>query len=222
MSIKIKDRVFKYGGLKYYRAAAHEINLGSYGKKKVPFGKTGHLEVAGRIRPRHLADEPIKVAKVAIDWDRVSEADIGVTGGLTYQGVGINVSHAFTLSRARSARLQLVSFSIAENPLERVLNTEANFVRREMEDEGGDARVVSEVWIAMEAELASDFRTGTMNSADVDYQGASLQVSVGTNNQNRSRVTLEPGTTFAYRLSRVRRWNNDRTRITDMAIDHPG
>ena len=61
MTIKITDRYFKYGGHKYYRVSAHEVNLGSYGRKRVPFSRVGYLEVAGRIRPRHLADEPIQV-----------------------------------------------------------------------------------------------------------------------------------------------------------------
>lgn len=222
MVTKITDRYFKYGGHKYFRVSAHQVVLGAYGQKKVPFGRVGYLDVHGRIAARHLADEPINVAKVDIDWDRVTETDAATTGDVTYQGVGVNVSHSFNLRRAREAQLKLVSLSIAENPLERVLNREANFVRRQMEDEGGDARVVSEVWIAMEARLAEDLRSTTLTDAEVDFAGRSLKLNVGTSVRNRSVITLAPGSTFAYRMSRVRRWNRRRTQVRDLALDYAG
>lgn len=157
---------------------------------------------------------------IDIDWDRVTNTDIGVTGGLTYQGVGVNVSHAFSLNRARDAQLKLVSFSIDENPLERVLNREANYVRRQMEEEGNDARIVSKIWVAMKAGLADDLTVSTLSAADLDYAGSSLKVNIGTNVRNRSVVTLAPRTTFAYRLSRIRRWNGNRTRVEDLSLDY--
>ena len=101
MSVKITDRYFKYGGHKYFRVSAHETGLGFYGQKIVPLGKVGYLDVAGRIAPRHLADEPITTTVVDIDWDRVNASDIGVTGSLTYAGVGVNTSHSFSLDAAR-------------------------------------------------------------------------------------------------------------------------
>ena len=220
MTTKIKDRYFKYGSHKYFRVSAHEVNLCSYGQKRVPLGRTGYLDVSGRVNPRHLADEPIKVNVIDIDWDRVTNTDIGVTGGLTYQGVGVNASHAFSLNRARDAQLKLVSFSIDENPLERVLNREANYLRRQMEEEGNDARIVSKIWVAMEARLADDLTVSTLSAADLDYAGSSLKVNIGTKVRNRSVVTLAPGTTFAYRLSRIRRWNGNRTRVEDLSHDY--
>lgn len=220
MSIKITDRYFKYGGHKYFRVSAHETGMGSYGQKRVPLGKVGYLEVAGRIAPRHLADERITTTVVGIDWEQVTQADIGLSGQLNYLGVGINSSHNFTLDAARSAHLKLVSFSIDENPLTRVLNREANFVRRQMEEEGNDARVVSKIWVVMEAELAEDIGTGTLNSSEVDYAGASLKLDIQGSSRRRSTVTLEPGTTFAYRLSKVTKWNRGHTVIEDMKLDY--
>ncbi len=220
MTIKMTDRYFKYGGHKYFHVSADEVNLGTYGKKKVPFGKVGYLDVSGRIRPDHLADEPLNINTVEIDWDHLTSTDIGATGGLTYQGVGVNVSHTFNLQRARSAQLKLVSISISENPLERVVKHEANYVRRQMDDEGNDARVVSKIWVAMEAQLADDLSVGTMTGANVSYAGASLRLNIGTNIRNRSVVRLAPGSTFAYRLSRIRRWNNSRTEVEDLALDY--
>lgn len=59
-----------------------------------------------------------------------------------------------------------------------------------------------------------------MTGADVSYAGASLRLNIGTNVRNRSVVTLAPGSTFAYRLSRIRRWNNGRTEVEDLALDY--
>ena len=91
-----------------------------------------------------------------------------------------------------------------------------------MEEEGNDARIVSKIWVAMEARLADDLTVSTLSAADLDYAGSSLKVNIGTKVRNRSVVTLAPGTTFAYRLSRIRRWNGNRTRVEDLSLDYVG
>ncbi|SFI45059.1 hypothetical protein [Jannaschia pohangensis] len=223
MTTKVTKHYFQYGAHKYFRTSAHEVKLLSIGEKKDPIGPKAYLAVSDHIWARHLADERITVTPpVTIDWNNTSSVDFDTAANIRYLGVGVDVSQSLTLARARSAQLKLVSFSLPESAVERILNTEADILRREMADEGRDARVVTEVWVAMEAQLANSMTIGALNTSDISYAGNNVRINVNAGGTNSSVITLGEGTTFAYRLHKVRKWNKGKTRIEDLEDDYVG
>jgi len=123
---------------------------------------------------------------------------------------------------AKSAKLELVKFGINEGPLTTMLNRDADGARQSLADEGADGRIVSEIWVLMKGELAEHFATsGTLN-ASVGAAGGELELTAKGGKYGSQTVVIAPGTTFAYLLYKVKKWNKDKTQIEDMEDDSKG
>ncbi len=97
-----------------------------------------------------------------------------------------------------------------------MLNNDANIAHNCLANEGKDGRIVSEIWVVMEAELAEHFETsgGLMVSA----KAADLNVTANGGRHGTQTITLSSGTTFAYKLHKVKDWNKGKTRINDIVL----
>jgi len=67
------------------------------------------------------------------------------------------------------------NLSIPEGKLQAMLNTDADGARKYLADEGGDGRIVSEIWVVMEAELSEHFDTS--GSIAVSEKASDLNVT---------------------------------------------
>lgn len=213
--VKIKKHYFKFGSQKYFRGNAHRVSICSFGDKDDPVGPKAYLEPAGKVKRSYLEGHIVKGTPVDIDWGRQSKTDVDVSG-LRYQGM--NGSGRFSYQKAKSARLKLINFSIDENPMKRILNQEAKNARRSLKREGKDGRIVTEVWVVVDAELASNFDGSGSITAKAD--GSDLAINVGVGRSGRETIKLGEGTTFAYAMMKVKKWNDNKVR--DMEMDYHG
>jgi hypothetical protein len=96
--------------------------------------------------------------------------------------------------------------------------------RNQMADEGNDARIVSEIWMVVEAELAEHFKTYGSTSAGVEIKAikGDAQLTVSGGKQGSQSIVLSKGTTFAYRLHKVNDWNKGKTRVEGVEDDYKG
>lgn len=206
------------GGQRYFRGKATDVALGSYGQKKTPIGSPNYLAIEKTIPAATLAKVPVKVTgPIAVDWSKVSKTDVDAGVNFLKKGGG---KGSLTVDSAKSAKLVLVKFSIAEGDLKDLLNKYATDARTAMKNEGGDARIVSEVYVAMEAELASTVTTGGSVSASGTANGLEIEVKATTSSTTSTKVVLPPDTTFAYLLHKVKKWSG--STITDMEDDREG
>lgn len=108
-----------------------------------------------------------------------------------------------------SSLLVLMKLSLASSALETMLNKYAGKARNFLKEEGNDARIVSDVWIVMEAQLASKVTTGgnVSVSAPLGTSGFTLEVGASTSSTNSSKVQIPENTCFAYLLSKVKKWD---------------
>ncbi|MFK7893764.1 MAG: hypothetical protein AB8B63_23305, partial [Granulosicoccus sp.] len=219
MKTKITDHYFQYGTQKYFRSNAHLLELGKHGRKKDPIGPKSYLDPSGKIKASLLAERPILKSSVDINWASVSQNDLEAGVNLKFLGLGRKHGVSFDYKKAKSANLKLLNFSIDKNPLTRCLNNDANIVRNAMADEGNDARVVSEVYIVVEADLAEHFETQYENHNRWEAFGNSLDVTVSGGKYGSSTITIGPGTTVAYKLHKVRKWSKGKKKIEDMEAD---
>lgn len=220
MQTKITKNAFEYESLKYFRGNAHLVALGVFGEKKSPIGAKAYLDPSGHVKPAYLEGKVEVGTPVTIDWDRQTAADVDANGDLKYFGATGKVALKGNYQKAKSAHLKLISFSINENPLIRMLNKEADVARRNLADEGHDGRIVSEVWVVMEGKLADSFAAGGSVSYKAD--GDSLDVTANVSGQGSSTISLTPGATFAYTLSKVKDWSQGKKQIENMERDYKG
>jgi hypothetical protein len=159
----------------------------------------------------------VKGTMVAISFSNYSQASIEVNGQIPVFGVGVSVGAAFTYAQLKTANLKLYNLFITEGSLKTCLNTQASGARNFMKDEGGDARVVSEVWVVMEADLAEHFQSSVVTSAAV---GSLLNVTATGGSEGTQTISLAAGTTFAYKSHKVSKWDGDM--VDDLEADYYG
>jgi hypothetical protein len=220
LATNITDNFFEFGNQKYFRGNAHLVRVGTYGRKKDPVGARAYLDPQNNVRSEHLASR-LKTGTVAtVDWSRTNKASVEVNGPLKVYGLDGQVDVKGTYEKARSAHLELANFYILEGPLTVMLNKDADGARRFLADEGNDGRFVSECWIVVEAELAAHFAVHAEASLAVRAAGSDLAVTVTGGKHGAQTVNLSPKTTFAYKLHKVKKWNNGKTHIEEMEADY--
>lgn len=222
MATKITKHYFEFGVHKYFRGSAHLVNLGSYGQKKDPIGAKAYLDIENQVKRSKLASRVNLNTVTSINWASASAGDVEVNGTLKVFGLGAGGTSSYSYSKAKSANLKLVNFSISEGPLKTMLNTDAHVARGKLADEGKDGRIVSEVWVLMEGDLAETFEKASSNSISIKAVGKSLDVTVSTGKSGSESVTLSKGTVFAYKMHKVKKWNKGKTKIEDMEADYKG
>jgi hypothetical protein len=220
MAIKITDGRFKApDGYNYFRKGAPQVELGSFGEKKTPLLGVNSLEVSGTVKAKSLEGRDIKSAVFSVDWESASWGEVAVNGVLKVFGVNARVAGSLNLERVKEARARLCFLSIPTNHIQYVINHDDR-VRRELADEGKDGRIVSGVWVVMEAELASFFE-GEMD-AEIASEDDKVTVTGRAGSRGAQTVILSEGTTFAYRLSKVKKWGKKKEKAEEVEHDYKG
>lgn len=220
MSTKVTDNYFEFGVNKYFRGNAHLVEIGTYGEKKDPIGAKAYIDPQSKVQGQNLVDRVSKGQPVGVDWSQTTQADLEVNGPIKVFGLNVNAAATFSYEKTRNANLKVYNLSVAEGPLKTVLNTDADGARRYLAGEGSDGRIASEVWVVMEAELAEHFDTS--GSLTVAANGSGLSVTAKGGKQGTQTITLSAGTTFAYKLHKVKDWNKGKTQIEDLEADYKG
>jgi hypothetical protein len=226
MGTKVTDYYFEYENRKYFRENAHTLDLGSYGEKKDPIGPTGFLEEHEKVMPVILAPHVEIDEAVSINWTETSQADIGSGVNLKFFGVGVTAAQSISYTNAKSAKLKLLPISVPEGKLIKMLNgdggaTPAGAARKFLADEGADGRIVSQIWVLMEGELAEQFSAGAGSSVEVKALGQSVSISTSGGKKGTQTIELSAGSTFAYKLHKVQSWTDrSKTRIEKVEADY--
>lgn len=220
MATNITEHYFEYGALKYFRGNAHLMEIGTYGEKKDPIGAKAYIDPESKVQREHLVNRVNKGKPVAVNWGQTTKAEVEVNGPVPVFGLNVNVAASFNYEKIKSADLKLFNLSIDEGPLKTMLNKDASGARNYLAGEGNDGRIVSEVWVVMEAELAEQFDTS--GSVEVSAKGVDLNVTARGGKYGTQTITLSKGAVFAYKLHKVKDWNKDKTQIEDMEADYKG
>lgn len=214
---KLTRTAFRYSGKRYFRANAESIRLGSFGEKKTPLTQANYLAVDNNISSANLAKVSVNVAgPFNMTWTNATTAQLG--GSTKFLKMG-GAKGTLTREAATSADLKLVKIFMNEGPLRTLLNQHAGAARNFLSQAGGSGRVVSEVWVVMEAALASQVSTNVSVTANGTANGG-IELAYGSS--STSRLALPPDATFAYLLHKVKSWSNGRTVVSDLEDDQHG
>jgi hypothetical protein len=222
METKITKHFFEYATNKYFRGNAYAVDLGCFGEKKDPPGAKAHLDVHDRVAVDNLNGRVHYNTTARVDWAQTTKAEAEGEGILKFFGLNGNAAMDLKYENAKSAKLQLVNFAIDEGPLKTMLNKDAGAARNFLAGEGNDGRIVSEVWIVVDGELAEHFATSGSISLSANGAGQGLALTAKGGKQGTQTIALERGTTFAYKLHKVKDWNKGKTVIEEMDADYKG
>lgn len=189
-------------------------------RKKTSIGAKAYIDPQNKVQREHLVNRVNKGKPVAVDWSQTTKAAVEVNGPVSVFGLNMEAAVAFTYEKIKTANLRLFNLSIDEGPLKTLLNQDANGARNYLADEGNDARIVSEVWVVMEAQLSEQFDTS--GSVKVAAKGADLSVTASGGKYGSQTITLSKGAIFAYKLHKGKDWNKGKTQIEDMEADYKG
>lgn len=220
MGTKVTEHYFEYGAMRYFRGNAHLVVIGTYGEKKDPIGVKAYLDEEDKVSREHLKTRVEKGYPVSVNFKETTQAELEVNGPLMVFGLNVNVAAEYNYGKTQTADLRLFNLSIPAGKLETMLNDDAHAARNFLAEEGKDGRIVSEVWVVMEAELAEHFNTS--GGVALSVMGTDLSMTAKGGTHGTQTIRLSPGTTFAYKLHKVKKWSKNKTQIEDMEADYKG
>jgi hypothetical protein len=138
---KVTKDYFEFGTIKYFRGKAENAKTCSYGEKKHPMGGAPYLAVQAKVNRAYLKDRVDYITAVKVDWSQQSEAAMEVNGRLKYFDLNGKVAVSGSYQNVKSAKLELVKFTINEGPLKGMLNRDADGARKYLAEEGADGRI---------------------------------------------------------------------------------
>jgi hypothetical protein len=204
-NVSVSENHFTYGGISYFRGHAENIKLGSFGEKKTPLTKMNYLEVKDHIPAEKIGTA--EVIEVDVDFTQIKQAGFNLNVSATSQGIPVSAATALHSNKASESELSLLKFSIEANDMMRVVNGLSD-QREQLKRWGGKARIAHQVFVVVEATLATKFAAAGKVDLMVgkDSLGAALGGSHSTH--STSVVSLSKGTCFAYLLAKLE-WKND-------------
>ena len=196
---KITKKGFKFGGMHYWRAGAHNVKLGTYGNKRVSYG----LEVHDDIRAKHFGKAVDISGQYSIDWKK----DKHFSAGADVEYVGYGAKGAFSRKAKKGANLKLVLMNIKKGRLQKILNKKAKGARNWFK-KNKNGRVVSGVWVVMEASLANTIsQGGGLDLSGTTPNGIKIKGKFKAGSKETSTVSIPRGAIFAYMMHKVPKWN---------------
>lgn len=208
----IKDNHLKFNGKSYFKAGAESVELGSYGEKKSPLTKANYLEVQG-----HIPHDKLKVRTatvVDIDFKNSSEKDF--KAGVVAGAVGGSLDTAW--KRLDKGELKLVKFEVEPVDMKNAIN-DSPAARDNLDKYGNDARVCHQIFVVLEATVATKITNSTSLSAAGTNGALTVTAKATAKNEKDTVVTLSKGTTYAYLLVKIDWDKKDGKKVVEKLTD---
>lgn len=219
-NVVVKDTHLTFGGVAYFRGHAEEVQIGSLGEIRKSGARMNYLEVKDRLVVP--GDVIIEATTVNIDFNKISNTDIGIGAKAILKGIPVELKLDTDFNRLRSGELKLVKFSVSSNHLKKTLNNSPDFLR-DLNDWGKNARIAHQVFVIIDAELADAFNRGIGFKLAAGVKGIEAKLEAGVSTSGITKVTISKDTCFAYLLLSIK-WDkkDPGLRIADLNDDQWG
>jgi len=216
MSAIIKKNHIKFNSVKYFRGNAHAVKLGDTGEKSTPIGGVNRVETKGQLASKHTANL-INNTGTIIDIDWSSSKNINLKGEASTKT--FKLGGGYSKRKIDSGNVKLAFFDLNIDELEDCLNEKAHTARQNLKDEGRDARLVTSVFVILDAELANEWdSSGNLNFA-AKKAGKEIELELSLGSQGAQTVQISEGTVFAYGLHKIK-WKKDE--VKELKSDYYG
>jgi hypothetical protein len=197
---RVKNTHLHFNGVNYFRGKATNVQLGSYGEKKTPIAKENYLEIQSCIPPKLISKA--KAFNVSIDSESQSSLNFGAEVTAIIKGVPVKFKGDAAIDKIKKEELKLVLFSVSMEGMKNAINNAPNHLEN-LKNYGKDARIAVEVFVILEATLASEITS----SGSVDISGSKEEIAVSLHGSGsgtaKTNVTLPEGSCFAYLLAKI-------------------
>lgn len=222
--VRVKNNHLHFNGVNYFRGKSENIVLGTHGEKLRPIFGVNRLEVEGHVDPDLLDIRKLTTATIDFSATRKGDFTEGVNG--TFKGVDFDISVGQMWDRLQSGELVLVKFAVDLGALKRAVNRDRRAIASLKRLSKSRARIVSEVWVVTSARLAERLDRAQSVKASGKRGKINVQVAGTASQGGATNLTLSQGTTFAYLLARIDKWDKKlkkrRKRIIDLDEDQFG
>jgi len=188
-AIKLTETKFVYNRIPYWRRKAESMLPGTWGRKKTPLGASAYVQDEGRIPAENLKIR--KVTEVDIDFDQVSQSDIGLS--LVVPGFG-KLKPDEVVEKGRKGQVSLLKLEV-EN-LANAINDSPRVLAALQEL--SDGRVIGEVWIVVSAEIARTVTTSHSLGLSGVVQGVAITGEAKNDASSKVLCEVSEGSCFAY------------------------
>lgn len=218
-NVVVAENHLTFGGVSYFRGHAEEIVIGSIGEKRTPITKMNYLEAKDRIPVAKI--DIVRSTVTEIDFAKTTKASFTATVAAIIKGVPVKFSGGSTFDKLRSGELKLVKFSVTAEEMKKAANASPKAIEN-LINWGNDARIAHQVFIVMEASLATVFDNDV--KVDLSAGAAGIEASVGGSSSSSgvTKVRISPGTGFAYLLAKIdwdAKQKKNQTKIVDLDDD---
>ena len=219
-NVVVKENHLTYGGRAYFRGGAEDVILGAIGEKRTPLFQQNYLEVKDRLPADNLTG--VRSTVVELDTSTLSNTDFPLKVNAIVPISGVPVPTKFdgevACSKLKSYDLKLVKFSLLINDLVKAVNQSPQ-KRQALIGWGKDARIAYEVFLVMEAKMATKFANDVTVTLSLGVDKV-VQATVGGSGSasGSTTVTFAPGVCFAYLLAQPE-WDARQTAMIDAEDD---
>ncbi|MBL8292321.1 MAG: hypothetical protein JNN08_10825 [Bryobacterales bacterium] len=218
-NVVVAENHLTFGGVSYFRGHAEEIVIGSIGEKRTPLTKMNYLEAKDRIPVDKI--NIVRSTVTEIDFAKTTKASFTATVAAIVKGVPVKFSGGSTFDKLRSGELKLVKFSVTTEEMKKAANASPKAIEN-LINWGNDARIAHQVFIVMEASLATVFDNDVKVDLSAGAAGIEASVGVGSSSSGVTKVRISPGTGFAYLLAKIdwdAKQKKNQTKIVDLDDD---
>ncbi len=217
--VVVKDNHLNFNGINYFRGGSEEVEIGSIGEKRTPLTKMNYLEVKSRIPAAKIESTTSTI--VDIDMTKTTKSAFNATVSAIVKGVPVKFNGGVTYDKIKKNELKLVKFSVSNNAMKTAANNSPKAID-DLINYGNDARIAHQIFVVMEADMATKFDNN--QSVDLTVGKGIVEASVNGSSgaSGVTKVSLSPGTTFAYLLVKIdwdAKQKKNKTKIVDLDDD---
>jgi hypothetical protein len=209
----IKDKVFKYNKINYFRAGSENLKLGDYGEKQTPNGKSNYLHVYDNLKLDHFT--VFSAGPIEIDFEKSTKVGFNIAFPVKVVEAGVNVSY----DSLKSGKVQLMKFYIkAGKQLADEINASPEMITglKSLKKE----RFVNQIFVVMEAQMAKKVSSTTGLKVSTIGNIMNIEGELAGGGGNNTVVKLAAGTVFAYGLV-APNWNKPKKQATHVTTFKP-
>ena len=218
MSAVIKENHMKYGGKRYFKPGGNMITIRTFGSKRTPTGQANYLEAHNEIPAPKLNGRLTNPTIVEIDTVKTSKGNF-LANISNFMGIfGLSGNAAW--SKVSAGQYKFLHVGIQMGDLKEAYNQSPKS-RNEFADISGKERAVCEVFIVLETSEAVKVANSANFGLEVSGGVLNLTASGGASGSRTTKVSISPGTVYAYMLAKPD-WKNSKSEIKSFSDDQHG
>jgi hypothetical protein len=221
----LNSKRFKFNGRSYFVAGSTAIKIGDGGEKRSPLGKPKTLDPHKAINANklaYLASDPIDISLTVREAPKLGQI---LPLNLPGMPVSIELGWQAASKQLTDGDLKVVHLRVDDEVLTEAANETPAMIDG-LRDWGHDGRVVDEVFIVVEHDVAQKFNESKTVKVGAGL-GDILNLNIGGSGirAGTTEVSLSPGSVMAYQLVKPV-WKEakkkDRKTISHFRIDQYG